>query len=68
MTTRLYRMGPRHDGSKIPLSPSEEAARIRRAARALKDKVQLKDLMRRGFTSTEIDKARRLLESKSLGA
>lgn len=61
MTARLYRVGPRHDASKLPLSPLEEAARIRRAARALQDRVQIDDLRRRGFTISEIDKARAML-------
>ena len=64
MTARLYRIGPRHDASKLPFSPTETAARIRRAARALQHKVQIDDLRRRGFTIAEINKARAMLEPR----
>lgn len=59
---------PRHDAAQIPLAPAEAAARIRRAARALAQKVRIEDLGRRGFTHAEIDKARRLLETGSFGS
>lgn len=46
-------------------SPAELAARVRRAARAIQDGIEIQDLMRqRGFTTGEIAKAQAMLTEK----
>lgn len=45
---------------ELELSEAEREARLRRAARALKDGVMQKDLRSRGFTWGEIERAREM--------
>jgi hypothetical protein len=49
---------------RVPLSPAEQANRIRRAARALQHGVMQKDLLSQGFKATEIERAKAMIGKK----
>ena len=49
---------------RVPLSPSEQANRIRRAARAIQQGAEIKDLIARGFKAKEIADARAMIGKK----
>ena len=49
-----------HRTERVPMSPADRAARIRRCARALKAGTMLQDLMRT-YTGGEIDAAREMI-------
>jgi phosphopantetheinyl transferase len=49
---------------RVPMSPSEQANRIRRAARALQQGVMQQDLIMRGFKAAEIKQAAQMIGKK----
>jgi hypothetical protein len=51
-------------GERVPMSPAEQANRIRRAARALQQGVLQQDLIMRGFKATDIEKAKAMIGKK----
>ena len=55
----------RYEGTPyVGLSPREKEVRIKRAARALQEGVQVRALEMRGFTRLEIEQARKMVEKK----
>jgi hypothetical protein len=51
-------------GERVPMSPAEQAARIRRLARQMQHGVMQKDLLSQGFKATEIEKAKAMIWKK----
>lgn len=51
-------------GERVPMSPAEQAARVRRAARALQQGVLQSDLISRGFKIAEIKQAQAMIGKK----
>jgi hypothetical protein len=49
---------------RVPMSPAEQNARIRRAARQMQHGVMQKDLLSQGFKATEIEKAKAMIGKK----
>jgi hypothetical protein len=49
---------------RVPMSPSEQANRIRRAARQLQHGVLQQDLISQGFKATEIERAKAMIGKK----
>jgi hypothetical protein len=49
---------------RVPLSPAEQAARIRRLARQMQHGVMQKDLLSQGFKATEIELAKAMIGKK----
>jgi hypothetical protein len=49
---------------RVPMSPAEQNARIRRAARQLQHGVLQQDLISQGFKATEIEKAKAMIGKK----
>jgi hypothetical protein len=49
---------------RVPMSPSEQANRIRRAARQLQHGVMKKDLISQGFKAAEIEMAEAMVGGK----
>jgi hypothetical protein len=48
----------------VPLSPAEQASRIRRLARQIQHGVMKKDLISQGFKATEIEMAEAMIGRK----
>jgi hypothetical protein len=60
-------MGKNHGAVKserVPMSPAEQANRLRRAAKQLQHGVMQKDLISQGFKATEIEKAKAMIGKK----
>lgn len=61
-------MGKKNGGpiksERVPMSPAEQASRIRRAARQLQHGVQQKDLISQGFKAAEIERAKAMIGKK----
>jgi hypothetical protein len=51
-------------GERVPMSPAEQNARIRRAARALQQGAMQQDLITRGFKAAEIKQAQAMIGKK----
>ncbi len=49
---------------RVPMSPAEQNARIRRAARALQQGAMQQDLIARGFKAAEIKQAQAMIGKK----
>lgn len=49
---------------RVPMSPAEQSARIRRAARAMQQGTLQSDLISRGFKVAEIEKAKAMIGKK----
>jgi hypothetical protein len=54
---------PEYASEYVRLSPAEKAARVRRAARAMQNGVELSDIRDRGFTEGEVVAARQMLKA-----
>jgi hypothetical protein len=63
MKSRKNNGGP-VKSERVPMSPAEQANRLRRAAKQLQHGVLQKDLISQGFKATEIEKAKAMIGKK----
>ena len=63
MKSRKNNGGP-VKSERVPMSPAEQNARIRRAARALQQGAMQQDLIARGFKAAEIKQAVQMIGKK----